>query len=69
LREREAPPVPATIEDGELLATAGVGLEIVNEIPVDNPPPGIGLDTVTMAVPGMAMSPARMAAVNCVELT
>ena len=32
-------------------------------------PPGVGLVTVTAAVPAEAMAAAGMAAVNCVELT
>src|SRR5271163_2900430 len=35
----------------------------------DVPPPGVGLKTVTEAVPAVAMSPAGTAAVNCVPLT
>jgi hypothetical protein len=35
----------------------------------DVPPPGAGLDTVTAAVPAVAMAAAGIAAVNCVALT
>ena len=31
------------------------------------PPPGVGLKTVTLAVPAVAMSAARIEAVTCVE--
>lgn len=43
--------------------------EIVNVAAFDVPPPGAGLETVTLAVPGLAISAAAMAAVNCVPLT
>ena len=33
------------------------------------PPPGAGLNTVTKAVPAVAMSPAEIVAVSCVLLT
>ena len=33
------------------------------------PPPGAGLDTVTLAVPAIAISAAAICAVSCVELT
>jgi hypothetical protein len=42
---------------------------IVNVTAFDVPPPGAGLDTVTLAVPTLAMSAATMDAVNCVLLT
>ena len=35
----------------------------------ETPPPGAGLDTVTFAVLGAAMSAAVMAALSCVALT
>lgn len=35
----------------------------------DVPPPGVGVTTVTLAVPTLAMSVAGIAAVNCVALT
>jgi len=35
----------------------------------DVPPPGVGLNTVTCAVPAAAMSAAAIAASNCVALT
>ena len=36
---------------------------------LDEPPPGVGFTTVTEAVLAMAMSEARMLAVNCESLT
>jgi hypothetical protein len=42
---------------------------IVKLAGLDVPPPGGGLTTVTVAVPAVAISAARIDAVNCVELT
>ena len=42
---------------------------IVNVSALDVPPPGVGLKTVTDAVPAVAMSLAGTAAVNCVALS
>ena len=41
---------------------------MVNVSAPDVPPPGVGVNTVTEAVPAVAMSPAGTAAVNCVAL-
>src|SRR5580704_1521517 len=43
-------------------------LVIVNVEAAEVPPPGAGFVTVTFAVPAVAMSLARIAAVSCVEL-
>ena len=42
---------------------------IAKDIPPDNPPPGDGLITVTVAVPEVIRSAAVIAAISCVELT
>ncbi len=42
---------------------------IENASAFETPPPGAGLDTVTRIVPALAMSAARIDALNCVELT
>lgn len=47
----------------------GAGLSMVNCNWLEGPPPGAGLDTLTVAAPPAAMSPARMLAVSCVALT
>ena len=61
----------ATVADaGRIEATEGVGLAvIVNDTPLMVPPPGVGLKTVTIAVPAVLRSLLRIAALNCVELT
>ena len=61
---------PAVAELGERVVMAGTGLfakVMVNVFAAEVPPPGVGLKTVTEAVPWVAMSEARMAAVSCVE--
>jgi hypothetical protein len=50
----------------------GTALELlvtVKLIAFEAPPPGAGLVTVTAGVPAETMLEARMAAVNCMELT
>src|SRR5580658_6329928 len=55
---------------GKTEATVGVGLAVIaNETEEDVPPPGAGVTTVTAVVPVLVRSDARIAAVNCVELT
>ncbi len=41
-----------------MLVIVGIGLFIVNVALLDIPPPGVGLKTVTVAVPADAMSAA-----------
>ena len=41
----------------------------LNGTPFDVPPPGVGLNTVTVMTPPVAMSDAGAAAVNCVAFT
>jgi hypothetical protein len=60
---------PAVAELGLRLVIVGVGLLTVNDSTPDKPPPGVGLNTVTLAVPPVARSAAVMDAVNCVALT
>jgi hypothetical protein len=66
------PEPPAVLEAGLMLFSIGVGLEageIVNVLALDVPPPGAGVNTVTFAVPALAMSPARMFACRCMLST
>jgi hypothetical protein len=61
------PPGAATLGDSVL--STGIGLLIVNVRAFDVPPPGAGLNTVTLAVPAFTMSLAGITAVTCVALT
>lgn len=61
---------PAVAELGERVVMVGTGLVAGLMVKVrapDVPPPGVGLKTVTLAVPAVAMSVAGMAAVSCVD--
>ena len=63
---------PAVAELGERVVRAGTGLfaaVMVKVNPPEVPPPGVGLKTVTVAVPAVAMSVAGIAAVSWVEET
>ncbi len=60
-----APPAVALV--GEMLVIVGTGLFTMKLTAFDVPPPG--LLTVTLTLPTVAMSEARMAAVTCVALT
>ena len=60
-----APPAMALV--GEMLVLVGCGVTTVKLMPFDVPPPG--LVTVTLKMPVVAMSEARMAALSCVALT
>jgi hypothetical protein len=63
--------VEAETVEGWSMVNVGAGLAaalIVNVCAPDVPPPGVGLKTVTEAVPAVAMSLAGTAAVNCVAL-
>lgn len=72
-------PLPSTVkvnagpfalaEAGLRVAMAGNGLLTVNVLEVDVPPPGVGLRTLTEAVPLAAMSDAVMTAVSRVAET
>ncbi len=58
------PAPPAVAEVGLRPVVAGTGLLIVEVWALEVPPPGVGLNTVTRAVPADAMSAAVIAAVN-----
>jgi hypothetical protein len=60
---------PANVLVGESDVSVGSGLFTVNGEFPDVPPPGSGFFTVTLNVPAVAMSDARIAAVTCVALT
>jgi hypothetical protein len=63
---------PAVRDEGLKLVVVGRGLSgtlIVKVWPLEVPPPGVGLKTVTLAVPAVAMSAARIDAVTWVALT
>src|SRR5262249_11031710 len=61
--------LPAFTLAGEMLASEGAGLLTVNATVPEVPPPGAALATVMEREPGEAMSPARIVAFSCVELT
>jgi len=61
---------PAVAELGEMDVRVGTGLLAGLMVKVwaeDVPPPGVGLKTMTLVVPGAAMSEAGMAAVSWAE--
>jgi len=58
------PPLPATVVDGLIVVIVGDGFVMVKVAVLDVPPPGVGLKTVTFAVPAVATSLAEMAASN-----
>jgi hypothetical protein len=60
---------PAVALEGERLVIAGSGLLTVKVAAAEVPPPGAGFVTVTLTVLGVAISVARIAAVNWVALT
>jgi hypothetical protein len=60
---------PAVAADGDMFVNTGNGFPaapIVKVRPADTPPPGVGLNTVTVALPALATSAALIAAVSCV---
>src|SRR5215472_9976429 len=63
--------LPAVTLAGLRLLMVGVGftLATVSERAPDVPPPGAGVNTVTLGVPAAAISLAGMAAVSCVDET
>jgi hypothetical protein len=67
VRVKAVPPAVALL--GEIVVTLGIGLLTVKVTALEVPPPGVGLVTVTLKVPAVAMSEARIAAVSCVALT
>src|SRR5215831_17786802 len=61
--------LPAFTLAGEMLASEGAGLLTVKVTALEVPPPGAAFATVMEIEPGAAMSPARIVALSCVELT
>jgi hypothetical protein len=61
---------PAVREDGLMLEITGTGGSLIVKVrALEVPPPGVGLNTLTWAVPATAMSAAVIAAVNLVAET
>lgn len=60
---------PAVAQVGLIELVVGTGLLIVKVCGLDVPPPGLGLETVTHAVPADAISAAGTVTVSCVEET
>src|SRR5438093_12123528 len=65
---RVNPAPPATALLGEIELSVGTRLLIVNVCALEVPPPGVGLKTVTGAVPAVAMSAVVICALSCVLL-
>src|SRR5437667_9495089 len=66
---KAAPPPTAVFGDRELSVGLAFGVVIVNVCALEVPPPGVGLNTVTDAVPAVAMSFAEICARSSVLLT
>ena len=64
LTVRVNPASPTVFEVGFMEVVVGTGLLIVKVCELEVPPPGVGLVTVTLAVPAVAMSEAVIVAVN-----
>src|SRR5207248_7057160 len=60
---------PATTDAGASPVVVGAGFAIVKVCAFDVPPPGASVNTVTGAVPAVAMSGAEIVAVSCVADT
>ena len=60
------PLLPTAAVLGEIEVSVGAGLFTVNVLAADVPPPGVGVKTVTEAVPALAMSAAVICAVSWV---
>ncbi len=60
---------PAVADEGLRPVIVGNGLLMVKVCAPEVPPPGAGLETVTLTVPAVVMSEAGIDAVNCVALT
>ena len=69
VRLKATPPAVALAGEMVVMVGTGLGALIVKADAVEVPPPGAGLNTVTWAVPALAMSAAAIAAVNWVALT
>src|SRR5262249_8510478 len=69
VRVKAAAPAVALVGDSEeIVGTGLLGAEMVKVALPEVPPPGVGLKTVTIALPAAEPSAAVMAAVNCLEL-
>jgi hypothetical protein len=66
---RVKPGSPATAWSGAMPVRVGTGLLMVNTEGAEVPPPGVGLNTVTSAVPAVAIMKAATGAVTCVGPT
>ena len=62
VRVKAAPPAVALVGEIELSVGAGLVAVMVNVFALEVPPPGVGLNTVTEAVPVAATSLARICA-------
>jgi hypothetical protein len=70
VRVKAAPPAVAELGLRPVVVGTGLsGMLIVKVWALEVPPPGEGLNTVTLAVPAVAMSEARIEAVSCVDET
>src|SRR5207249_2910883 len=63
-----APPATAVLGDREVSVGLGFGAVIVNVCGLEVPPPGAAVNTVTEAVPAVAMSAVVICALSCVLL-
>ncbi len=59
---KAAPPPTIVFGDRKLSVGFAFGVAIVNVCALEIPPPGVGVKTVTGAVPGVAMSLTEIAA-------
>jgi hypothetical protein len=57
-------PLPTAAVLGEIELSVGTGLLIVRVLAADVPPPGVGVKTVTEALPAVAISAAAIWAVS-----
>ena len=55
--------LPAVALEGVSFVSAGIGLLMSNVFALEVPPPGVGLNTVTCALPAVLMSAGVMVAV------
>ena len=63
------PGSPTVLEVGEILEVVGIGLLTVNVCAFDVPPPGVGLKTVMLNVPGLVRSLVGIVTLSSVEST
>src|SRR5207302_1826184 len=70
VRVKAAPPAVTLVGASDVTVGAGVFAGLIGKGKLaDVPPPGVGFNTVTCAVPAALISTAVMAACNCVALT